>query len=259
MISKQASRRIFFGVAALLFAASATLTIVGCASMAAMGELPMPGGWALSMAWMPMCGRTWPAIAAAFLGMWLAMMVAMMLPALLPMLWRYREAVGKPGESRLERLTALVGVGYFAVWIAFGMAVFVLGAMLAAVEMQWPMLARAVPLAAGMVVLAAGALQFTAWKALHLACCQATRVMTPEVAMVWRHGLRLGPHCSCSCAGPMAILLASGVMNLRVMAVVTTAITVERLVPDGERAARAIRAVFAAAGWLLMAHTAWPE
>src|SRR3546814_3859130 len=59
----------FFGVTALLFAASATLTIVGCASMASMGELPMPGGWTLSMAWMPMCGRTWPDVATAFLGM----------------------------------------------------------------------------------------------------------------------------------------------------------------------------------------------
>src|SRR3546814_5328400 len=60
------------------------------------------------------------------------------------MLWRYREAIGRPGESRLERLTALVGVGYFAVWIALGMAIFVVGAMLAAVEMQHATLARAV-------------------------------------------------------------------------------------------------------------------
>src|SRR3546814_3749152 len=85
----------FFGVTALLFAASATLTIVGCASMASMGELPMPGGWTLSMAWMPMCGRTWPDVATAFLGMWLAMMVATMLPSLLPLLWRYREEIGR--------------------------------------------------------------------------------------------------------------------------------------------------------------------
>jgi hypothetical protein len=36
------------------------------------------------------------------------------------MLWRYRQAVGRPGEARLGRLTALVGIGYFFVWIVFG-------------------------------------------------------------------------------------------------------------------------------------------
>jgi predicted metal-binding membrane protein len=58
-----------------------------------------------------------------------------------------------------------VGVGYFFVWTAFGMAAFPLGVALAAVEMQLPALARAVPIAVGVVVLIAGALQFTAWKA----------------------------------------------------------------------------------------------
>jgi Predicted metal-binding integral membrane protein (DUF2182) len=72
------------------------------------------------------------------------------------------------GETRLGPLTALVGVGYFLVWTVFGMAVFPLGLALAAVEMQQPALARAVPIAVGVVVLVAGALQFSAWKARHL-------------------------------------------------------------------------------------------
>ena len=60
--------------------------------MSAMGEMPMPGGWTMSMAWMRMPGQTWPGAAASFLGMWVVMMVAMMLPSLVPMLWRYRQA-----------------------------------------------------------------------------------------------------------------------------------------------------------------------
>ena len=140
--------------------------------MSAMGEMPMPGGWTMSMAWMRMPGQTWPGAAASFLGMWVVMMVAMMLPSLVPMLWRYRQAVGRTGETRLGRLTALVGVGYFFVWTVFGMAAFPLGVALAASEMQQPALARAVPIAAGVVVLIAGALQLTAWKARHLACCR---------------------------------------------------------------------------------------
>src|SRR5436190_6222496 len=114
-VSEQASQRAFFGVSALLFAASAAVTIVWCGSMSAMGEMPMPGGWTMSMAWMRMPGQTWPSAAASFLGMWVVMMVAMMLPSLVPMLSRYREAVGGRGAPRLGRLTALVGAGYFLV------------------------------------------------------------------------------------------------------------------------------------------------
>jgi hypothetical protein len=69
MASVRASQGAFFGVSALLFATSAAITIVWCASMSAMGEMPMPGGWTMSMAcrltpyvlsggWAN-CGRTW--------------------------------------------------------------------------------------------------------------------------------------------------------------------------------------------------------
>src|SRR5258705_1242339 len=172
MAPERASQRAFFGVSALLFADSAALTIGWCASMSAMGGMPMAGGWTMSMAWMRMPGQTWPGAAASFLGMWVVMMVAMMLPSLVPMLWRYRPAVGSTGETRLGRLTTLVGVGYFFVWTVFGMAAFPLGVALAAIEMQQPALARAVPIAVGVVVLMAGSLQLTAWKARHLACCR---------------------------------------------------------------------------------------
>jgi len=47
-------------------------------------------------------------------------------------------------------------------------------------------------------------------------------------------------------------------MDLRVMAVVTPAITVERLAPAGERAARAIGAVIIASGLFLIARATGP-
>ena len=254
MASERAS---FLGVSALLFAASAALTIVWCSSMSTMGGMPMPGGWTMSMAWMRMPGQTWLGAAASFLGMWAVMMVAMMLPSLVPMLWRYRQAVGGSDETRLDRLTVLAGVGYFFVWIMFGVAAFPLGVALAAIEMQQPAIARVVPIAVGAIVLLAGFLQFTAWKARQLACCRQApgrgRTLPADAGTAWRHGLRLGLHCSYCCAGPMAILLVIGVMDLRAMAVVTAAITVERLAPAGERVARAIGVVAVGAGLLLIA------
>jgi predicted metal-binding membrane protein len=260
MVSERASERTFFGVSALLFAASAAVTMVRCAAMSATGEMPICGGGAMSMTWLRMPGQSWPGAAASFVGMWVVMMAAMMLPTLAPMLWRYRQAVGRIGETRLAGLTLLAGLGYFVVWTALGMAAFPLGAALAAVEMQRPALARAVPIAVAAVVLIAGALQFTAWKARHLAGCRAAPehgpALAPGPATAWRHGLRLGLHCSCSCAGLTAILLVVGVMDLRAMAAVTAAISAERLAPAGERIARVIGIILLGAGVSLIARAA---
>jgi predicted metal-binding membrane protein len=209
---------------------------------------------------MPMCGQSWLDVAASFLGMWVVMTVAMMLPSLLPMLWRYRQAVGGTRETRVVRLTALVGVGYFVVWTVLGMGVFALSVTLAAVAIELPALARAVPIATGAVVLIAGALQFTRWKAHQLACCREApgrgRTLPADSGTAWRHGLRLGLRCSTCCAGLTAILLVIGVMALRAMAGVTAAITLERLAPAGERVARAIGAVAIGAGLLVIARAA---
>ena len=261
MATELASRRIFLGVATLLFAASAAVTIVRGASMSTMGGMPMPGGWTMSMAWMRMPGQTWPGAAAAFLGMWVAMMVAMMLPSLAPMLWRCRQAVGRTGNARAGRLTAIVGVGYFAVWTVFGVAAFASGAVLAAIEMRQPALARGVPIAVGGVVLIAGALQFSAWKARQLACCRNApghgRALPADAGAAWRLGLRLGLDCCLCCAGPTAVLLVIGVMDLRAMAAVTAAITLERLAPSGERVARATGTIAIGAGLFLIASRAF--
>src|SRR5438034_1079968 len=185
------------------------------------------------MSTMPMSAQTWLGAAASFLGIWVVMMAVMMLPSLVPALWRYRQA-------GLGRLTALVGVGYFAVWTLVGIAAFPLSAALA----------RAVPIAVGAIVLMAGFFQLTAWKARHLARCRAAPV---RGRTAWQHGLSLGVHCTKSSAGLMAILLVIGVMDLRAMAVVAAAITVERLAPAGECVARATGAVVVGAGSFLIA------
>jgi len=263
MVDARGSERAFFAVSALLFLASAAATIVWCTSMSAMGEMTMPGGWTMSMAWMRIPGQTWLGAAASFMGMWVVMMVAMMLPSLVPMLSHYRRATARTGETRLGRLTALAGIGYFFVWTVFGIAVFPLGVALAAVEMQVSALSRAVPIAAAVVVLLAGFLQFTAWKRRHLACCRGAArgrgcTLAANAGTAWRYGVRLGLHCTLCCVGHMAILLVIGVMDLRAMVIVAAAITVERLAPDGQRVARAAGAVIVAAGLLLIALAAGP-
>ncbi|WP_258167660.1 DUF2182 domain-containing protein [Paraburkholderia sp. BL21I4N1] len=285
--------RTFFAVAAALFVASVTATIVMCASMSAVAmgampmslSMPMPGGWAMSAAWRPICGQTWAGVATSFIGMWTVMTMAMMLPSLVPMLWHYRRSLtNAPARSRgvsttrRDGLTALAGVAYFVVWIALGGVVFVAGAVLTALEVRFAAFSRGVPFAAGMVVLAAGAWQFSRWKTRRLAGCRRASacatlapvsstpstpsapwiasLLSADARSAWRHGVRLGLHCCDCCAGFTAILLVSGVMDLRVMAAVTLAISAERLLPRGDRIARASGALAVGLGLITVAQAA---
>jgi len=113
------SQRIFFGVSALLFIASAALTIAGAAPCRRMDGMPMPGGWTLSMAWMRIartelarCGGIVPRHVDRDDGGDDA-------PSLMPMLCA---TAGHRHDrwNALGGLTALVGSAYFFVWVVLG-------------------------------------------------------------------------------------------------------------------------------------------
>jgi predicted metal-binding membrane protein len=180
--------------------------------------------------------------------MWVAMTAVMMLPAASPALWRYRRTVARAGGRRPTAQAALAAASYLAVWTAAGAAVFPLGAALSAALTAAPALARVVPVSVGAAVVAAGACQFTAWKARHLADCRAPR----GAGAAWRHGAWFARRCVPACANLMAIPLVVDVMNARLMAVVAALIALERLAPDGVRVARATGAGIVAAGAVLV-------
>jgi predicted metal-binding membrane protein len=250
-----ASERALFVASSLLFVLSTVATIVWTAAMPAMSEMPMPGGWAMSMIWMRMPGQTWAGAAASFTGMWSTMMMAMMSPCLFPVLVRYRQELRGSGERRLNRPTAMFALGYFCVWILLGLVAYPFGAGLAAIEMQQAALARAIPSLTAVIVLIAGVLQFSSWKAHHLACCREApgRRSAPraDVGSAWHLGVRLGTHCMHSCAGLTALLLAAGVMDLRAMAAITAAINLERLAPARARPERLVGTLILAVGIFL--------
>jgi predicted metal-binding membrane protein len=257
--SGRTSDRAFLTICVLLFAASAALTILCCISMSAMGGMPMPGGWRMSMAWMRMPGQTWLDVAASFLRMWVVMMIAMMLPSVAPALWRYRQVLRWIPRKHLDYLTTLIAAAYFLVWTGLGIAVFAVGATLANLEMHRPPFASLVPSLASVVVLVAGVLQFTPWKTRELACCRELSRPDRSAAVdpygAWREGLHLGVRCSLCCVGLTAVLLVGGIMNLGVMAVVTAGITLERLAPTSMRVAEVIGAIMIVAGLILIART----
>ncbi|MDP4129648.1 MAG: DUF2182 domain-containing protein [Bacteroidota bacterium] len=252
--------RTFFGVIALLFAASLTVTILWSISMSAMKEMPMPGGWSMSMTWMPVSEQSLFNAATSFLAMWDTMMLAMMLPCLAPMLLRYRKAVQETSAGRLGWLTALVGFGYFLVWTIVGLAVFPLGVALNTILMQYQTLSSIVPFAMGIVVLAVGLLQLTDWKWRQLACCRELpfrgQAAPDDASRAWKHGLYLGVRCCRCSAGLMSVLLVVGMMNLFVMAIVTAAIVFERLAPASKWVTVTIGTMGIGAGFFLIVRAA---
>lgn len=260
-LRRSAHDRSFLAIASLLFFCSAAATIMACASMAAMSGMPMPGGWTMSMAWMRMSGQSWITAATSFVGMWTIMMVAMMMPSLIPMLSRYRSALIKINTTRLGGFTVLAGAGYFLAWTLVGIAIFPFGTMLAALDMQIPALARITPILVAMVVMCAGAFQFTARKVCYLTSCRempkSLNITPVSAGSALRNGLRFGEHCIYCCANLTLILLVVGVMDLSAMVIVSLAISAERLASGYRKTARVVGVliivlgIFMAAGSVL--------
>src|SRR5580765_6952507 len=149
LVSRHSSRNTFIMVCVLAFIAGVLATVYFCRSMCC--EMEMPGGWTMSMMWMRLRGQTWSASAMSFLLMWLAMMVAMMLPSALPTFLKTRR--------RWASLCSLAS-GYFAIWLAAGVGIYVLGVAFAAVAMRSELFSRAVPFLSGASLIAVGAIQF---------------------------------------------------------------------------------------------------
>jgi len=211
------------------------------AAMPSAGAMSLAGGVAAGP-WTPMPGQGRLGAAAVFLAMWVVMMVAMMMPSLVPMLSRYRRLAPDAGGARPGLRTALVGAGYFTVWAGIGVAAYLAGVLWREAGSRWAGVARWAPLAAAVLLVAAGLVQLTGWKARQLGRCRApacARAPAPGGRGAWRHGLEAGVACALCCSGFMTILLVAGVMDLRLMAVVAVAITFERLAPWPAFAARA--------------------
>jgi predicted metal-binding membrane protein len=184
------------------------------------------------------------------------MMLAMMLPSLHAMLGDYRRALSEVEPARRDALTVVAGAGYFLVWVLLGAILYPVGVAIGAAEMGDASLARLVPYAVAAVWLLAGLLQLTAWKARQLHRCRDLAGGNESMAAGFRHGLHLGVRCSVCCSGLMAVLLAGGVMDLALMAVVTAAVSAERVLPRPVLVARISGVAITAAALLALARAA---
>jgi predicted metal-binding membrane protein len=139
---------------------------------------------------------------AFFVALWLSMMAAMMLPGAAPATLRHARASG-----RVRTVPLFLG-SYLAVWILVGVAVYALyrphGSFVA-----------------GVVVIAAGAYEFTPLKRYFRRRCRESV----------RSGLEFGLYCVGSSVGLMLMLVAMGVMSIAWMALIAVLAVAQKLLP----------------------------
>ncbi len=185
---------------------------------------------------MPMTSAWTRQDVALMSSMWVVMMVGMMLPSAVPMISAYSTTV-RSGHATLRGSTPLFVAGYLAAWSVFAAL---------ATTAQWalhhaalidPMGASRNRVLGGVILVGAGAYQFTNLKK---ACLKQCRTPLGFLLNEWRPGtrgaavmgLRHGTMCIGCCWALMAMLFVLGVMNLWWIAVVAAIALLEKVVPS---------------------------
>jgi len=193
-------------------------------------------------------------LALVFL-MWAVMMVAMMLPSTLPMVMAFR-AEARQRSTRGSSLRSVGFVaGYLMVWTGFSAAMTLIQWALLEARLLSPMMDSRSPLLGGLLLVGAGAFQFTPLKQACLATCRSplSFLMTewrPGLGGAWVMGLRHGLFCTGCCWLLMALLFVLGVMNVVWIAALTAFVLLEKTLPVA-------RWVSAASGIVLISWGAW--
>jgi predicted metal-binding membrane protein len=193
------------------------------------------------------------------LAMWAVMMVAMMVPTAVPMTLVYAAVARKAAVQHNPIAPTFVFVaGYAAVWGLFSIAATAAQGGLEQAALLSPMMVSTSSIFGAIVLLAAGAYQFTRYKR---ACLRHCRGPAAFLAHFWRAGsfgafrmgTRLGLYCLGCCWILMALLFVGGVMSLFWIATLAVFVLLEKAAPFGERMSRVAGGGLILAGVLALA------
>lgn len=187
--------------------------------------------------------------------MWAVMMGAMMLPSAWPMVAMYAGLERRRSAGSSISSVYLFAGGYVMVWALFSVGATVLQRVLSRVLLLSPMMELASPAAGAALLAVAGVYQLTPLKRVCLRSCRSpisflTRHWRPGALGAFRMGVDHGAYCVGCCWALMLLLFVGGVMNLYVIAALTTFVALEKIAPAGEQAARV-------SGGLLIALALW--
>jgi predicted metal-binding membrane protein len=189
---------------------------------------------------------------SAFVVAWAVMMAAMMFPAAAPMILLFRTVARQRQASGGAFVPTWVFVaGYLLVWTAVGAITWVLVQWLSDVAGQFGAAERATwaPIALGAVLIVAGLYQLTPLKQVCLNHCRSPLAFVMQhwhegYGGALRMGIEHGAYCLGCCWALFAVLLATGVMSLAWMLVLTLVVFAEKVLPFGRRASQVVGVVF---------------
>lgn len=232
--------------------AAAWVLALGGAAWVALAWLAFDMAHPLAQLTMPASARWSTENLVAVTVMWGVMMAAMMLPSALPMVLTFSEVCARQREA--SRATSFVAA-YLAVWLGFSIAATALQWALQAADLIDPMIVSTSATLNAMLLVIAGAYQFSPLKDICLARCR-----TPFGFLIgeWRPGrrggfvmgLRHGLFCLGCCWALMALLFVGGVMNLAWIAALSLAVAAEKIAPQGALVARSLGVLMIGAGAL---------
>jgi len=209
--------------------------------------LPMGGG--------PLAGWSASSLLPLFL-MWAGMMVAMMLPSATPMILTFAAVSRNRRRQGRPYVPVIIFVlGYVAIWTAFSALAAVAQWILHRQALLSPVMASRSAILGGVLLLAAGAFQFTPLKHTCLNHCRAPFefIMTrwrEGAGGAFRMGVEHGLFCTGCCWALMGLLFVAGVMNIFWIAALSLLVGLEKLLPRGLW-------LSSATGVLLIAWAAW--
>ncbi len=219
--------------------------------------------WARSPSMMDaMPGPVAPTRATLFAAMWLVMMAAMMLPAVTPIVLLFRTVQrSRVARGNLAVPTSSFVGGYLLVWLAAGVAAFLIYALVQSVSPRLHADTGWLPYVGGVIVVLAGIYQLTPLKNVCLRHCRSPIHFLMHgwgegKLGAFRTGAGHGLFCLGCCWGIMAVLFVVGLMNLGWMAALSLVITIEKLAPRGVTIARGVGGLFIALGALI---AFWPS
>jgi predicted metal-binding membrane protein len=192
--------------------------------------------------------------------MWAVMMVGMMLPSVAPMILIYARVARQAVEQRKPFApSGWFAAGYLLAWAGFAAAATVAQWALEQLALLSPMTMATGDRLGGLVLIVAGAYQWTPLKDSCLAQCQAPLIFIQRHGGFRRDpggalwlGFRHGLYCVGCCWALMGILFVVGIMNPLWIAAVAAFVLLEKVVPAGRAVSRIAGAALIVAGvWLI--------
>lgn len=172
--------------------------------------------------------------------MWSVMMFAMMIPSAAPMILLFTKINRQRREREDPTLPTVAFVcGYLLAWTAFsGLATVAQWGLHGAALLSPNMMTNS-RLLGGILLIGAGAFQWTPWKRACLVHCRSPlhffmSEWDSGAPGALRMGVRHGVYCVGCCWVLMALLFVVGVMSLLWVAALAVFVLVEKILPRGE-------------------------